>query len=121
MTTADRYLSTSAWLFAQAEAELEIGDLVQASEKFWGAAAQALKATAQSRGWAHDSHAHFYRIIRNIIDETGDDELLDLFNAANLLHVNFYEGMLRPHEIQTMSERVRELISRLDSLNSSYS
>ncbi|MDE2724973.1 MAG: PaREP1/PaREP8 domain-containing protein [Gemmatimonadota bacterium] len=117
MTTMERYTNTSAMLLEQAEIELEAGDLVQASEKFWGAAAQALKATAQSRGWSHDSHAHFYHIIRKIIDETGDDELLDFFNAANLLHVNFYEGLLRLHEIRTMADRVRSLIRRLDGLN----
>ena len=113
MTTAEKYLTTSSSLFDQARIELEAGDLIQASEKFWGAAAQALKATAQERGWEHNSHAHFFTIVRNIIDETGDKEILDLFNAANLLHVNFYEGMLRHDEVLTMSHRVGELINRL--------
>ena len=34
----------------QANAELETGDLRQASEKGWGAAAQIVKAAAQNRG-----------------------------------------------------------------------
>ncbi|MXZ02649.1 MAG: PaREP1/PaREP8 domain-contain protein [Chloroflexi bacterium] len=119
MTTAEKYLATSSTLFDQAHIELQAGDLVQASEKFWGAAAQALKATAQQRGWEHNSHAHFFAIVRNIIDETGDKEILDLFNAANLLHVNFYEGILRDDEVLAMSRRVSELVNRLTEANTS--
>ena len=119
MTTAEKYLATSSTLFDQAHIELQAGDLVQASEKFWGTAAQALKATAQHRGWEHNSHAHFFAIVRNIIDETGDKEILDLFNAANLLHVNFYEGMLRDDEVLAMSRRVGELVNRLAEANTS--
>ena len=89
MTTAQEYQATSATLLDQAHLELETGDLIQASEKYWGAAAQALKAVAQTRGWDHTSHAHFYRIVRKLIDESGNDELFDLFNAANLTPLQF--------------------------------
>lgn len=116
VTTMENHHSTSLSLFDQAHFELDAGDLIQASEKFWGAAAQSLKAIAQERGWEHNSHAHFFTIVRNIIDETGDKEILDLFNAANLLHVNFYEGMLREDEVLTMSGRVGELVGRLEEI-----
>ncbi len=116
MTTAERYQAVSTTLFDQAHIELESGDLVQASEKFWGAAAQALKAIAQQRGWEHDSHAHFYRIVRNLVDETGDKELVDLFDAANLLHINFYEHWLEPDEIRTRALKIEQLIERLDHI-----
>ena len=118
MTTAERYAATSTTLLDQAQVELETGDLLQASEKYWGAAAQALKAVAQTRGWDHNSHAHFFRIIRALIDETGDDDLFDLFNAANLLHANFYENWMQAHEIQRLSEHVAELINRLGQIES---
>ena len=81
----------SVTLFDQAHAELDACDLIQASDKFWGAAAQALKAIAQERGWDHGSHAHFCVIVRNLVDETEDHQLVELFGAANLLHINFYE------------------------------
>ncbi len=116
MTTSQRYSSTSSTLFDQARLELETGDLLQASEKYWGAAAQAMKAVAQSRGWDHNSHAHFYRIVRNLIDETGDAELFDLFNAANLLHSNFYENWMQSHEILQLADQVDQLIQRLSQI-----
>ena len=41
---------------AKAFQELEVGDLTQASEKGWGAAAQMVKAVADQRGVEHRSH-----------------------------------------------------------------
>ena len=117
MTTAQQYTSTSAKLFDQARLELEAGDLIQASEKYWGAAAQALKAVAQTRGWPHNSHAHFYRIIRNLIDESSDTELFELFNAANQLHSNFYENWMQPREILQLADQVDELIRHLAEIH----
>ena len=113
MTTAQEYQATSATLLDQAHLELETGDLIQASEKYWGVAAQALKAVAQTRGWDHTSHAHFYRIVRKLIDESGNDELFDLFNAANLLHSNFYENWMKATEIQRLSTQVAQLIDEI--------
>ena len=56
MTTAEQYRSTSTLLFDLAMVKLEAGDLLQASEKLWGAAAQALKSVAERRGLKHDAH-----------------------------------------------------------------
>ena len=50
------YREAGRHLLAQAHAELEAGDLRQASEKGWGAAAQMVKAAAADRGWSHRSH-----------------------------------------------------------------
>ena len=115
MTTSARYQSVSTQLFDQAHIELEAGDLIQASEKFWGAAAQALKAIAQERGWDHDSHAHFFRIVRDLIDQTGDKHIATLFNAANSLHVNFYEHWMTEDEIRPLANQVGALIERIDA------
>lgn len=117
MTTAERYQAVSETLLDQAYAELDAGDLIQASEKFWGATAQALKALAQERGWEHGSHAHFYAIVRNLVDETGDHDLVELFGAANLLHINFYEHWLVEFEIRTFAQQVRELLDRLGAVH----
>ena len=119
MTTAERYQSVSAQLFEQAHLELDAGDLIQASEKFWGATAQALKAIAQERGWEHNSHAHFYRIVQALIEETGDEELFDLFGSANLLHINFYEHWMKVTQIRKLADQVGQLINRLDDIQNS--
>ena len=51
-----KYHQQSRHLLTQALRELDQGDLVQASEKGWGAAAQMVKAIAEQRGWRHRAH-----------------------------------------------------------------
>ena len=116
MTTAERYQSVSAQLFDQAHVELEAGDLIQASEKFWGATAQALKAIAHERGWEHKSHGNFYRIIRNLADETGDRQIRILFQAADSLHANFYEHWMDREQILALADEVSQLLERLNNI-----
>ena len=50
MTTAEEYRTAAHQLYDQALVELEAGDLRQASEKLWGAAAQVLKSSAKPPG-----------------------------------------------------------------------
>ena len=55
-----KYRDDSHRLLAQARAELDAGELRQASEKGWGAAALIIKAIAEQRGdWEHSRHRHF--------------------------------------------------------------
>ena len=117
MTTAEEYRTASSTLFDQAMIELDAGDLGQASEKLWGAGAQALKSIAEQRGWRHGSHAHFYRIMARLEDETEDPDLMLQFSAANELHINFYENWLDEDQIRRRADIVREFVHRLSDLN----
>ena len=116
MTTTESYQAVSARLFDQAQVELDAGDFVQASEKFWRAVAQALKAIAEDRGWNHSSHAHFCVIVRNLVDETGDHQLVDLFGAADMLRMNFYEHWFEEIEMRRLVPKVRELLDQLAAI-----
>ena len=80
------------WLLEEAEAEFEKGDFVQASEKSWGAAAQYLKALATERDWGHDTHGHLGVVADRLAEETGNEEVGDLFDTAQALHANFYQA-----------------------------
>ena len=62
MTTTTDYRASSHTMMAQSRDELAKGDLQQASEKGWGAAAQMMKAIAESRGWEHGRHRHLHQI-----------------------------------------------------------
>lgn len=116
MATAQQHRSISTHLFNQAMDELDAGDLTQASEKFWGSAAQALKCLAESRGWKHDSHAQFYNIIAAVREETQGAELRQHFDAAAVLHINFYENWLDEVAIRERAEEVRQFIEQIDGL-----
>ena len=92
MTTGTEYRSAAAHLLAQARQELDCGDVRQASEKGWGAAAQAVKALAEDRGWHHKSHVPLFNAVSRLAREPGNDGLESLFHVANSLHSNFYEN-----------------------------
>lgn len=114
--SAENYIRTSRRFLAQAQQEFDRGDMLQASEKAWGAAAQAVKATAEQRGWEHSTHARLFENINRISRETGDDELHDLFHVANSLHQNFYEGWQTDDFVQRGIQRVQVLVDRLAAL-----
>ena len=89
---AEEYKQTGRWLMDRAEWEFSQGDLIQASEKAWGAVAQFLKALATQRGWAHETHQHLGQVADRLANETGDAEISNLFDRAESLHANFYEA-----------------------------
>ena len=101
----------------QADAELAAGDLLQASEKGWGAAAHAIKAVAQERGWRHDSHAWLFGIADRLVAETGDPRIRRFFNVASETHKNFYEGGMSNETIASNLEDIRTLLDILDDIS----
>lgn len=114
MTTAEEYRTASTTLYDQAMVELDAGDLRQASEKLWGASAQALKSLAERRGWRHGSHGEFYRIMRRLRDEFEDPDIMALrFDAATQLHINFYENWLEEADIRTRAGHVYRFVEDL--------
>ena len=103
-------------LLAQAYEELEKGDLAQASEKAWGAAAQMVKAIAQERGWSHHSNRDIYYNIELLERETGGADIVDLFGACNYLHLNFYEDTYSVRFIERQIKQVERFVGRVEGL-----
>ncbi len=115
-TRADYHVETARTFLAQARSELEDGDLVQASEKGWGAAAQIVKATAEQRGWPHQAHRDLFQTVERLAEEADDPALMDLFQVASALHMNFYEGWQTSGMIQRGLGGVEALVRRLEQL-----
>ena len=115
MATVEFHMETSRRFMLQAEAELRAGDEMQASEKAWGAAAHAVKAVAEMREWRHDTHADLFRAVDNIVRLSGDPEIRLLFNNANDLHKNFYEGWFDEEYIAGGIDDVKRLLTKLDA------
>ena len=111
--TTQQYQQASAQFLAQARQELADGDLPQASEKGWGATAQILKTIAERRGWEHNRHRHYHRIISRLRAETGDGNIRRLFGVANLLHENFYENDMETDDVADGLNDVEALIDKL--------
>ncbi len=113
---ADEYLQTSHVSLRHAQRRLEAGDLRQASERAWGAAAQAVKALAEQRGWKHYTHAHLFQHVDRFSAELDSAELGRLFRSANSLHVNFYEGDQTDVAVRGGIEDVRQFVGKLDAI-----
>ena len=117
MTTRTEYHNATARDFvARARLYLAEDDLLQASEKGWGAAAQAVKAVAEARGWPHDGHRQLFTTINRLAQETGDRRLSMLFHVANALHVNFYDGLMPRETVEDGVSQVAELVEKLEAL-----
>lgn len=112
----EHYQSLSEKYLAEARELLKKGDLVQASEKFWGASALAVKRIAAMRGLKLEKHGAIWSFVSRLSRESRDNELILLFHAANGLHKNFYENELDQKAVKITVESVEKLIEKLRSL-----
>lgn len=97
---------------------LSAGDLHQACEKGWGAAAHMTKAVAANHGWEYEKHRDFSVVLNNVWKLTGNDRVSDLRGSPNDLHGYFYERdeFLDAQVIAADIERVAELLDLLSPL-----
>ena len=119
MTTKTRYYnSTGRDILAKARRCLAEDDLLQASEKGWGAAAQMVKCVAENRGWSHEGHRQLWSAVNRLVEETGDQEMRTAFGLAGALHTNFYEGWLPRETVEDYLGQVEELVLNLEGFSS---
>ena len=110
------HIVVSRQLIQHAEEELADGEPLQASEKAWGAVAHLLKAIARQRRWRHSGHHHFFQIIDQLVEETGDDEIETFFSVADGLHGNFYNGFKSESAVRSNIQKVKLLITKLTAI-----
>ena len=108
-----RYQQASEHLLAQARGELASGDVRQASERGWGAAAKIVKAVAEGRGWEHGGHRQLHAAVNRLQQKTGDLELTRFFQIANSLHFNFYEDVQEAAAVAQALDDVEHLLDKL--------
>ena len=111
--------STQAREFlAKGREYLPTGDLHQASEKSWGAAAHMAKAVAVAQGWQYTGHSHFHRIMNQAGRLSGNTRLPFLHGRAEILHINYYELKedLDAAQISQDLESVEEMLDILAPL-----
>lgn len=114
--TTQKYREASRHLLQQARIELAAGDVRQASEKGWGAAAQIVKAVANQRGWEHRGHAQLFDVVDDLRAETRDREVRLLFDVASALHGNFYEDWRSSENVAEGLDDVERFLDKLDPL-----
>ena len=114
MAVTERHMEVSDRFLAQAEAEFEKGDLLQASEKAWGAVAHYVKSVASEQGWPNRSHRDVNQGARRLIGLTDDPKLNAVrLGAANALHQNFYEDWFDRGQVMDSVESARDLVAAM--------
>jgi len=96
----------------EAQKYAEMGDIVQASEKYWGAITSLLNIIGELRNMPHYRHSDYWEIIETIAMEL-DKEVIDLYGIAERLHANFYHNFIKKENFQYYRKRVEKLINTL--------
>lgn len=118
MATAEQHRAISAQFLDQAEQEFERGDLLQASEKAWGAFSHYVNAIARQRGWRLGSHRDLIENANSLInaDPGNAEDRRRLVRSLEGLHANFYQSFLDEDSVRGGINDARELIEALASL-----
>ena len=121
MTTAANtiaYHRERSWHFlALVDDELARGELEEASNKLWGAAAHAIKAVAESRGWEHHAHALLETTVLRLIREEGAPPHIEgQYYIASHYHQRFYGGPPDASSIRYGKTVIAEFIQTLEAL-----
>lgn len=110
---AREYVEVAEDLLRRAREELKEGDVRQATEKVWGAAALAVKAYAEWReGRRLASHRELWEYRRRLESELGE-WVYDAWMAANGMHVCFYEGWCSKEDVEKAIRSVERLVKEV--------
>ncbi len=112
----ERYEEISRHLLEQAQEELDKGDILQASDKVWGATADAVKSVCQRMSWNHHAHNHLRAAASYVASEFRRDDLRLAFGYLESLHANYYEHQWELADVRTGIDNAAFFISELSTL-----
>ena len=117
MASVERHAEISANFLERAEDSLRAGDLLQASEKAWGAVAHCLKSIAERRNLPHGSHAALTIIVNRLANESDEhNRVIQLYRRVGFLHSNFYEDWFKRETVARGVRSARELTALLQEI-----
>ena len=107
----------SRHFLALVDDELARGELEEAGNKVWGAAAHAVKAAAETRGWPHHAHSLLQQAVQRLIREDGAPQhLWGQYLIASAYHQMFYGHPPDVAHIRYGKDTIAEFIRTLESL-----
>ena len=115
--TAAEHAQTACDFLAAADREFAAGDHLPGSEKLYGAAAQAVIAICQQRGWRYRSHRDLKNAVQRLNDDRDDDSILGGFIAAENFHKNFFHDEMEDYDIEVERPAVHRFVARMLDLS----
>ena len=64
----------------------------------------------------HHRHWHHRVNLRQLVEESGDEELYELFPGSESLHANFYENFMSASDVAMQLRNVERLVPKLQAL-----
>ena len=96
-----------------ADGYFEEGNIIQTSEKLWGATSHAAKALCIRRQWQHGKYAHIREAVQRFATETGDESIMAGYLIAHAHHLNFYTDAMEPEEADPARPIIRQVVGKL--------
>jgi uncharacterized protein (UPF0332 family) len=109
-----KYRRLNGKYLKDAEVLLKKGDYSQASEKFWGACAEIVKAAAARKNIHLKTHGDLWDYVLKLHEENPTLNLATDFGAVNHLHSNFYEEDLSATVVSALAQTSRDFIKKME-------
>ena len=120
MISPDRtayYRERSRHFLNLVDSELNRGELEEGANKLWGAAAYAIKAVAEGRGWRHNGHALLEEAVMRLVTQGAPAHLPGLYDLSSRFHRGFYGDLtFTVDQISRGKEPIAEFIQTLENL-----
>ena len=112
-TQTEKHTRLAEKLMDEAGREIADGDLVQGSEKLWGAASQALKAYCASHRMPHGKYAQRRHAALELADQREDEAIRLAFKLAESCHANFYNDWMEQEDLDSHLPDIRAFVEKV--------
>ena len=110
-TQTEKHTRLARKLLDDAKQEIAAGDLVQGSEKLWGATSQALKAYCASHGMPHSKYANRRHAAFQLAEQLDNPFIRATFGIAESCHSNFYNDWMEQEHLDGYLPDIETLVN----------
>ena len=115
----EKHTRLAVKLMEEARLQIADGELVQGSEKLWGAASQALKAYCASHSMPHGKYAQRRHAALELAEIRGDDSIRLAFKLAESCHANFYNDWMEQEDLDSHVGDIRTFVEKIQNARAS--
>lgn len=113
---AEEHVQTAQDFLVKSNNYFEEGDVLQGSEKLWGAASHAVMAVAQERGWPYGNHYALRQVALRLADEMEDERIRLGLGVAEKFRANSYLNFMEDFQLEVDRPVVCRFVGRILAL-----
>ena len=112
----NEHIQTALDFLAKSDRYFAEGDRLQGSEKLWAAAAHAITAVAQQRGWPYAGPDDLNRAVKRLADDLDEPLLSSCFASVKMFRDNVEFDYMEEFQLKSARPRASHFIDRMLSL-----